>query len=114
MAKRKKVVSPAAKRRAVKMSVEGGLGRKAQACRALDLSRSSYYRSSLRRTETVEKQGLITELSECHPRYGYRRITAVLNRGGMKVNTKRVQRIRRAEGLQVSSKQRRMKRVEVS
>ena len=62
----------------------------------------------------MEKQRLITELSERHPRYGHRRITAVLNRGGMKVNAKRVQWVRRAEGLQVSRKQRRMKRVGVS
>ena len=108
------MVSPAAKRWAVQMSVERGLGRKAQTCRALDLSRSSYYRSGLRRPETLEKQRLITELSERHPRYGYRRITAVLKRGGMKVNAKRVQRIGRAEGLQVIRKQRRMKRVGVS
>jgi transposase InsO family protein len=98
----------------VQMSVEEGLGRKAQACRALDLGRSSYYRSSVRRTGSLEKQQQIRALSERHPRYGYRRITAVLKRGGMKVNAKRVQRVRRVEGLQVSRKQRRMKRVGVS
>ena len=41
----KKVVSPSARRRAVKMSVQENLGKVAAACRALGLSRSSYYRN---------------------------------------------------------------------
>jgi putative transposase len=56
----------------------------------------------------------ILELSRKHPRYGYRRITAVLRRDGFEVNAKRVQRIRRQEALQVSKRQRRMKRLGVS
>ena len=56
----------------------------------------------------------IVELSQKHPRYGYRRITALLRREGFEVNAKRVQRIRRAEALQVSKRQRRMKRLGVS
>jgi putative transposase len=43
----------------------------------------------------------IIELSEAHPRYGYRRIGALLRREGQRVSTKCVQRIRRQEGLQV-------------
>jgi len=42
----------------------------------------------------------IIELSEAHPRYGYRRIGALLRREGRRVNPKRVQGIRRQEGLQ--------------
>jgi putative transposase len=41
------------------------------------------------------------ELSRQHPRYGYRRITALLRREGFKVNRKRVQRLWRQEGLKV-------------
>jgi hypothetical protein len=37
-------LSPSARRRAVKMSVEEGIGKVAAACRALGLARSSYYR----------------------------------------------------------------------
>ncbi len=96
------------------MSVEEGLGRAAQACRAMGLAKSSYYRASEESAESEEKKQRIKELSERHPRYGYRRIRAMLKRGGMKVNAKCVQRVRRAEGLQVSRKQRRMKRVGVS
>jgi len=56
----------------------------------------------------------IVALSQKHPRYGYRRITALLRREGYAVNAKRVQRVRRQEALQVSKKQRRMKRLGLS
>jgi putative transposase len=56
----------------------------------------------------------IIELSQKHPRYGYRRITALLRRDGFEVNAKRVARIRRMEGLKVSKRQRRMRRVGLS
>ena len=49
-----------------------------------------------------------------HPRYGYRRITALMRREGFEVNGKRVARIRREEGIKVSKKQRRMKRLGIS
>ena len=56
----------------------------------------------------------VLELSTKHSRYGYRRITALLRREGFEINPKRVARIRREEGLKVSKKQRRMKRVGLS
>ena len=54
------------------------------------------------------------ELSEQHPRYSYRRITALLRRRGRKVNVKRVQRVRREAGLQVRKKQKRRRRLRPS
>lgn len=56
----------------------------------------------------------IVQLSRVHPRYGYRRITALLRREGHVVNAKRVQRVRRQEGMRVSRRQRRMRRLGVS
>ena len=53
----------------------------------------------------------VLKLSEKHPRYGYRRITALLRRAGLIINPKRVQRLRRMEGVQVWKKQKRMRRV---
>ena len=47
----------------------------------------------------------IIELSTEYGRYGYRRITALLQREGWKVNHKRVERIWRREGLKVPQKQ---------
>ena len=90
---RKKVVSPSARRRAVKMSVEEGLAKVAAACRARELSRSSYYRSGRSSLESRRIRKEVLELSAKHPRYGYRRITALMRREGFEVNVKRVRRI---------------------
>lgn len=52
----------------------------------------------------TEEQRLVKQLqqlSRAHPRYGYRRITALLRRDGWRVNRKRVQRLWRREGLKV-------------
>ena len=108
------MVSPSARRRAVKMSVEEGIGKVAAACRALGLSRSSYYRSGRSSLESRRIRKEVLELSAKHPRYGYRRITALMRRDGFEVNVKRVARIRREEGIKVSKKQRRMKRLGIS
>jgi len=105
------MVSPSSRRRAVKLVVEEGMGSAVQACRAIDLARSSYYRpcavSQARRRVHRE----VLKLSEEHPRYGYRRITALLRRGGLRINPKRVQRLRRLEGVQVRQRQKRMRRL---
>ena len=65
---RKKVVSPPARRRAVKMSVEECIGNVAAACRALGLSRSSYYRSGRSSLESRRIRKEVLELSARHPR----------------------------------------------
>ena len=105
------MVSPSSRRRAVKSAVEEGLGSALQACRAIGLARSSFYRPCKRRliSRRVHKQ--VLELSEKHPRYGYRRITALLRRAGLTINPKRVQRLRRMEGVQVRQKQTRTRRL---
>ena len=96
------------------MSVEEGIGKVAAACRALGLSRSSYYRSGQSSLESRRIRKEVLELSAKHPRYGYRRITALMRREGFEINVKRVARIRREEGIKVSKKQRRMKRLGIS
>ncbi len=98
----------------MRLSMEEGLGSTAQACRALGLARSSIYRCAKVSVESRRARHGIVRLSREHPRYGYRRITALLRREGMGINAKRVQRIRREEGLRVSKRQRRMKRLGVS
>lgn len=108
------MVSPATKRRAIKLVIETGVGTTAQACRALGLARSSYYRNSTLSQESRQLHGQIMDLSQKHPRYGYRRVTAVLRRRGREINAKRVQRVRRQEGLQVSRRQRKLRRWGVS
>jgi len=96
---------------AVKFIEEQGLGGKASACRALGLARSGVYRLPNITVESRRVRKEIIELSGKHPRYGYRRITALLKRDGWAVNAKRVQRIRRQEGLKVSKRQNKMRRL---
>lgn len=48
----------------------------------------------------------LKELAARRVRYGYRRLTVLLQREGWKVNAKRVYRLYRAEGLLVRTKQR--------
>lgn len=108
------MVSPTTKRRAVRMSIENGLGSIAQACRALGLIRSGYYRVAHVGDTAKRLLARIVELSENHPRYGYRRITALLRREGESVNAKRVQRVRRERGMQTRKRQRRARRTGVS
>ena len=51
------------------------------------------------------------ELAARYPRYGYRRITALLRREGWRVNRKRIHRIWRREGLKVVGRQRKRRRL---
>jgi putative transposase len=104
------MVSPASRRRAIQHAVENGMCKTAQACRALQLARSSFCQKSVMSEENRRKRQAILDTSERHPRYGYRRVTAVLKREGMGVGKTRVQRIRREEGLQVRKKQRKTRR----
>lgn len=108
------MVSPSTKRRAVKVGIEGSGSSTALACRALGLTRSGYYRSSRESVQSRRVRKELIELSLKHPRYGYRRITALLRRDGFEINPKRVARIRREEGLKVSKRQKRTRRVGVS
>ena len=54
---------------------------------------------------------LMIELATKYGRYGYRRITELLEREGFKVNHKRVERLWRKEGLKVPQKQPKRKRL---
>lgn len=98
----------------MKQMVKEGLGTTAQACRALGLSRSSYYRPRGGGVERREKERQIVAMSEKHPRFGYRRVTLMLQRKGKTINMKRVQRVRRAEGLQILERPRKMRRCGLS
>ena len=108
------MVSSSTRRRAVKEIVREGLGTKAQACRALGLNRSSYYQVRKARAGKQEMERRIVEMSEKHPRFGYRRVRAKLVESGKVINAKRVQRVRRKAGLQVRERQRKRRRVGIS
>jgi putative transposase len=108
------MVSPSAKRRAVRWLEEAGWGNKAPACRALGLARSGAYYLPMESVESRRLRREIIALSQVHPRYGYRRITALLRRADWEVNPKRVARVRRQEGFRVSKRQRKMRRLGTS
>ncbi len=76
-----------------------------RACRVLEQPRTvQRYRPRLAEDEPLLVQRIV-ELATKYGRYGYRRITALLQREGWRVNHKRVERIWRQEGLKVPKKQ---------
>ena len=76
-----------------------------RACRVLGQPRASQRRDPLVTEEQERLRADIVRLASKYGRYGYRRITALLNRDGWRVNHKRVERIWRMEGLKVPQKQ---------
>lgn len=65
-----------------------------QACELLDVDRSSY-RYEPRPDQNAELREKLITLARPKPRYGYRRLWAVLSRCGYRVNVKRVYRLYR-------------------
>lgn len=105
------MVSVKAKKHIIRVFTEQGKACVSSMCRALDLNRSSFYATSQRSTQSIELENSILRKSDDHPRYGYRRVTALIRRDGHEVNPKRVQAVRRKYGLQVRKKQRKTRRV---
>lgn len=81
-----------------------------QACRLLELDRATY-RYEARPDSNSQLREALLELARQKPRYGYRRLWAILDRRGWKVNVKRIYRLYRTEGLMVRRlKRKRLKR----
>src|SRR4051794_16334182 len=70
------------------------------ACKLLELDRSTY-RYEARPDRNSELREALVALARQKPRYGYRRLWAMLNRRGWEVNVKRIYRLYREEGLMV-------------
>ena len=70
--------------------------------RALDLARSGLRYAPVVRDEQTALARHIQELAGAHPRFGYRRIWALLDREGWMVNKKAVRRLYRELGLKVA------------
>src|SRR5215210_422134 len=107
-----KLLSPTRRRAAVE-HVGRRLGvSERRACRVIAQPRSSQRyegRKADRDRALVER---MIELSRENPRYGYRRVWAMLRQEGWRVNKKRVHRLWRREGLKVPDKQRKRRRLE--
>ena len=82
-----------------------------RACEAVEQARSTqrYARQKEEKDKALVKRML--ELAKSWPRYGYRRITALLRAEGQRINRKRVQRLWRQEGLKVPVKVRKKRRL---
>ncbi len=106
-----KLLSPTRRRAAVE-HVRQRLGvSERRACRVIGQTRSSQRyegRKANRDRALVER---MVGLSRENPRYGYRRVWALLRREGWTVNKKRVYRLWRQEGLKVPDKQRKRRRL---
>jgi len=99
------------KKQAVEYGVDQRLCSVRRACYYLAVHRSTYrYQAQELKPQQLPLHQRIIGLSWQHPRYGYRRIRALLVRAGWLVRRKQVQRVRRKEGLKVPSKPKRESR----
>ncbi len=82
-----------------------------RACQIFEQPRSTQRRKPILRSDENILTKRIIELACKFGRYGYRRITALLQREGFRVNHKRVERIWRECGLKVPQKQKKRARL---
>lgn len=109
------MVSPEQKRRAVDHILSVGMCSLRRACRYLGLSRSSYFYKGRNRSDG--ERNLVSQiiaLSLQKPTYGYRFVTAALRNAGCMINHKKVQAVRRKEGLAAKANSRKDTRRGVS
>ena len=106
---RKKVVTVERKREAVVFLKTKEVSER-RSCQLIFLARATcQYR--IRRKPDEEFENQVKELAFANPRYGYRRVHALLRGGGQKVNRKRVVRVRQKFALPVPRSKRSKKRV---
>ena len=82
-----------------------------RACQAIDQPRSTQRYTEQRPSIDQALSARMSELSRENPRYGYRRVWALLQRDGWAVNKKRVRRLWREAGLKVPQKQHKRRRL---
>jgi putative transposase len=107
-------VSPARKREAVVKLVDKFATSERRACRVLKQSRSSQRRKAKRRDDEAALARRMRELVRQRPRFGYRRIAALLRREGWRANPKRIYRLWRREGLKVPRRKRKRRSLGMS
>jgi hypothetical protein len=100
-----KLISSERRRLAVQHARDKGLSER-QACRLVSQPRETQRYQPTQRHDEDQLTGAIIALASEYGRFGYRRITALLQQAGWDVGNDRVQRIWRREGLKVPAKQR--------
>ena len=98
-------MSPARRRQCIDHAVMKFGVSERLACRVLGQHRSTQRKEPRGRVDDAALTSDIVELATQYGRYGYRRITALLQEAGWLVNLKRVERIWRQEGLKVPARQ---------
>ena len=107
-------MSPSRKRQAVIELVDKFKASERRACRVLSQPRSSQRRRNKPRDDEATLTRRMRELVRERPRFGYRRIAALLRREGWRANPKRIYRLWRQEGLKVPNKKRKRRSLGVS
>ena len=82
-----------------------------RACAVLEQPRSTQRYQPQPRSDEVALCRRLRELVRRRPRFGYRRLAALLRRDGWTINTKRVHRLCRREGLKVRRKLRKRRAI---
>ena len=97
---------------AVKYLTSADLSSERQGCCLVSVSRSCVRYTPVAQPDALRLRDEIRTLAHCHKRYGSPRIAALLNRGGLHINHKRVERLWKLEGLSLRNRKAR-KRVHV-
>jgi len=105
------MVSPARKRRAVEHLEDKHEVSQRRACRVVGQPRATQRYVPRTRDDEPALVRRMHERVRQHPRYGYRRIWALLRMEGWRVNRKRIWRLWRREGFKVPRKQRKKRRL---
>jgi transposase InsO family protein len=105
-------VSPGHKKALAQAAVAAGVCSGRKACRALGLARATWwYRAGPVRERRQQLTARLHALAAAHPRYGHRRMAALLRQEGWAVGKRQVQRLRRQAGLRVPpTKRKRVRR----
>ena len=107
-------MSPSRKRRAVLELVDQFKASERRACRVLGQPRSSQRRTAKPRDDEGALVKRMHELVRERPRFGYRRIGALLRAEGYRAGATRMLRLWRQEGLKVPQKKRKRRRLGAS
>jgi transposase InsO family protein len=105
------MVSPARRREAVEDAQATLNVSERRACEVMDQPRSTQRYVMKVRDDEAPLVKRMHEHVRRHPRYGYRRMWALLRGDGFRVNRKRVWRLWRKEGFKVPQKQRKKRRL---
>ena len=100
------MTSPASRRAAVDRVVSVLAVSQRRACRAIGQWRSTQRYQPTVRADAAALVARMRHLAAAHPRYGYRRVTALLRQDGWRTNAKRVHRLWVRQGLKVPKTQR--------